>query len=167
MQEKVLLKLFKDNQLDFRLHNHESVFTVGECDHLHQTIPGAHSKNLFVKDKKKSFILISILEHKRVNLKALSKMLGKSGLSFGNADELFEKLKLTPGSVTPYALINDSQKVIDFILDKDFLQSEVVNFHPLRNDMTIEMPLKHFLEFFKIINHVPNIVEIPVLNESS
>lgn len=164
MQEKILLNLFKDFQLDYQLHTHEAVFTVEDSNHVCRSIRGAHSKNLFLKDKKKTFFLVSILDNKRINLKSLSKMLGKNGLSFGNPDELLEKLKLSPGSVTPYALIHDQKKEVSFILDQDFLKFEMVNFHPLRNDMTIGMPVKSFLHFINKIDHAPKIMEIPLLN---
>lgn len=163
MQEQILLNLFKDLHLDYQLYNHKAVFTVDECEDLHNSIAGAHSKNLFLRDKKKNFFLVSVLEHKRVDLKSLALLLGKAGLSFGNSDDLMAKLKLTPGSVTPYGLIHDHRKEVSFIFDQDFLNYETVNFHPLRNDMTIGMSVKLFLDFIKTMNHPPQIMDIPLL----
>jgi Ala-tRNA(Pro) deacylase len=164
MQEQSLLTLFNELQYSYQLHNHEAVFTVEESSSLQSIIPGAHSKNLFLKDRKGSFFLVSVLEHKKVNLKALSKDFGKGGLSFANADNLMEKLKLIPGSVTPYGLMHDDKNEVLFILDQDFLKQDLVNFHPLRNDMTVGMPTQSFLSFLEVIKHPPKIIEIPILN---
>lgn len=163
MQEQPLLDLFADHQLDYILHTHVPVFTVESSSDLHNSIPGAHSKNLFLKDKKKAFFLLSVLDHKRVDLKALAKNFGKGGFSFAGSEELAEHLQLLPGSVTPYGLINSKMQKVNFLLDQDFLNFATVNFHPLRNDMTIEIATPLFLRFFEIIQHVPNIIEVPTL----
>ena len=155
------INLLHEHQLPYQLHEHEPVFTVEEGKQVSTKIQGAHSKNLFLRDKKKTFFLVSVLDHKRVDLKALSKLYGKGGLSFGSANELDDKLKLTPGSVTPYALLHDIKQEVIFLLDEDFLKFEVVNFHPLRNDLTVSINIKSFLRFFDIINHVPEIIVIP------
>ncbi|MBS0287240.1 MAG: prolyl-tRNA synthetase associated domain-containing protein [Proteobacteria bacterium] len=156
-----LLDLLKEHDFSYQLYEHEPVFTVEEGKHVSEQINGAHSKNLFLKDKKKNFFLVSVLDHKRVDLKALAKQYGKGGLSFSNAQELEEKLQLTPGSVTPYALLHDKSNEVTFILDEDFLQYELVNFHPLQNDLTIGMDITSFMRFFEIIHHVPQIIKIP------
>ncbi len=156
-----LIELLSKHKFNYTLHEHEPIFTVEEGKHVSENIDGAHSKNLFLKDKKKNFFLVSVLEHKRVDLKALSKQFGKGGLSFANADELMDKLQLTPGSVTPYALLHDTQKEVYFILDEDFTKYEVLNFHPLQNDLTISMDIKQFMQFFDLIQHQPHIIKIP------
>lgn len=163
MKKQLLFNFLAEHQLPYQLYEHEPIFTVEEGKHLSASINGAHSKNLFLKDKKKNFFLVSILEHKRVDLKQLSKMYGKGGLSFASAEELDEKLKLTPGSVTPYALLNDVEQKIVFILDEDFLTFEIVNFHPLQNDLTVSMSIASFLRFFQLIHHQVNIIQIPIL----
>ena len=161
MKEESLLKIFKEYNLQYTIHQHEPVFTVDESQHLTESIPGAHSKNLFLKDKKKSLFLVSVLEQKRLHLKALSKILGKGGLSFAGAEDMLEKLNLTPGSVTPYGLIHDQNKEVTFVLDRDFLNYEIVNFHPLRNDQTLSVNINDFLAFFEKLNHRPQLIEIP------
>lgn len=163
MKEEHLLDLLKKHQIHYQLHHHEPLFTTEQSSNLHEVVLGAHSKNLFLKDKKKSFFLVSILDHKRVDFKALSKMFGKGGLSFSSAEDLMDKLQLTPGSVTPYALLHDEIQEVCFILDEDFLQYEKVNFHPLRNDMTMSVAMNSFLQFFEIIQHSPHIIKIPTL----
>ena len=161
--EEQLYALLRKNELNYHIHHHDPVFTVDEGKHLSLTIAGAHSKNLFLKDKKGDFFLVSVTEDKRVDLKQLSKELGKGGLSFGTSDNLEENLHLTPGSVTPFGLIHEDAKNVKFVLDHDFMKYDYVNFHPLRNDKTIQMPRNDFLRFFEIIRHLPDIRMIPVI----
>lgn len=156
-----LLNLLQEHQLDYFLHEHEPLFTVDEGKHISAKIAGAHSKNLFLRDKKKNYFLVSVLEHKRVDLKALSKLYGKGGLSFASAEELDQKLQLLPGSVTPYALMFDRNNEVKFILDQDFLKFDIVNFHPLQNNLTMSMDINAFLRFFELVKHLPEVVNIP------
>lgn len=156
--------MFQKQNFNYQLYKHEAAFTVGEAQHLQQLIPGAHTKNLFLKDKKGNYFVVSVLDHKRVNIKLLSKSFGRGGLSFANEEDLMKKLNLSPGSVTPYGLIHDKQTEVKLLLDQDFLNYDFVNFHPLRNDMTVSMPLQSFLEFLDIIEHPPIIIEIPVIS---
>lgn len=169
MNTQELLKLFDDHHLKYELHKHVAVFTVEDAQYLDEHIRGAHSKNLFLKDKGKDnqlkLFLVSILSHKRLDLKTFNKLmgLGSGRLSFANSDTLFEKLRLLPGSVTPFGLLSDTEHTVEFILDEDFLKSDIVNFHPYQNDMTVSMKLDSFLKFFEIIQHPPKIMGIPVV----
>ncbi len=163
MPHNTLFLLLDQHNISYKVYNHEPAFTVEESGYLHDMIPGAHSKNLFLKDKKQNLFLVSVLDHKRVDLKSLSKTLGQGGLSFASAQQLLDLMHLTPGSVTPYGLLHDTEHKITYVLDKDFLSHDLVNFHPLRNDMTISVTTPSFLDFCTIINHVPDIREIPTL----
>lgn len=162
MNDEILINFFQQQHYQFQVHLHEPVFKVDQNDNLSEIIMGAHSKNLFLKDKRK-YYLVSVLEHKRVDLKQLSINLQSGRFSFGNPQELLDKLNVTPGSVTPYGLINDIKKEVDFFLDNDFLNYELVNFHPLRNDKTVSMALPSFLDFFNRIGHAPKLIDIPIL----
>jgi len=159
-----LIAYFNEHNLKFDVHSHVAVFTTAEGDHVKESIPGAHSKNLFLKDKKKNYILVSVLDHKRVDLKALSDAVGLGRFSFCNECELLQFVGVTPGSVTPYGLIHDTQGQVRFFLDRDFLDHDWVNFHPLRNDQTVCMNRSGFLSFFEGIKHKPTIIDIPVLD---
>lgn len=163
MFDQTLLTFLTAHQLPFQIHEHEPVFTVAEGVHLHELIPGPHCKSLFLRDHKSNFMLLSLHEQKRVNLKALSSVVNKGRLSFAKPAELLELLKLTPGSVTPYGLLFDEQKQVAFYLDEDLLQFEVTNFHPMRNDRTLSMPVNAFLQFFTLIHHIPTIVQVPTI----
>lgn len=158
-----LTTFFEQHKIAYELHQHKPVFTVAESHEVSSHIPGAHSKNLFLKDRKQCFFLVSILEYKRLDVKAMSKIYGKGGLSFASAELLDEKLGLIPGAVTPYGLINDESLTVKFILDEDFLKQEMVNFHPLRNDYTVSVQAGDFLKFCELVKHKPDIIKIPEL----
>lgn len=149
--------------LTYTIHEHEPVFTVEEGAHISAQIPGAHSKNLFVRDKKKQhYFLITVRDDKRVDLKAFSKQLGMSGLSFASPDDLLRLLSVTPGSVTPFALLHDTEQHVTFILDDDFLLHDTFNFHPLRNDMTLNIEKVDFFTFYSSLNRGEmNVMVIP------
>ena len=158
-----LTALFEQHKVAYEMHQHKPVFTVAESHDVGKQIPGAHSKNLFLKDRKQSFLLVSVLEHKRLDVKAMSKLYGKGGLSFASAEALDKKLGVIPGAVTPYGLINDESLAVKFILDEDFVKHEIVNFHPLRNDYTVSVSTTAFLQFCELIKHPPEIIRIPEL----
>lgn len=161
MNQEELIKYFNSHKLAYQLFHHEPVFTVDEGEHLREQIPGAHSKNLFLKDKKGSFFLMSVLDHKKVDIKTLGRTYGKGGFSFAKAEDLMAKMRLLPGSVTPYGLLYDNQQEITFLLDEDFLKYPEVNFHPMRNDMTLQVNVNDFMQFFTLIKHPPIIVTVP------
>ncbi|HRE33325.1 MAG TPA: prolyl-tRNA synthetase associated domain-containing protein [Candidatus Berkiella sp.] len=163
MLDQTLIHFLNQHQLPFKIHEHEPIFTVEQGLHLHEIIPGPHCKSLFLKDHKKNFILVSLREEKRVDLKALSLLLNKGRLSFGKPEELLAMLKLTPGSVTPYGLLFDESHKVSFFLDEDLVECEITNFHPMRNDMTLSMLINSFLQFFTLIEHSPTIVKIPTI----
>jgi len=163
MVDQTLIAFLQQHNFFFQIHEHEPVFTVEEGLHLHEVIPGPHCKSLFLKDHKNNYLLLSLREEKRVDLKALSSALNVGRLSFGKPEALLNMLKLTPGSVTPYGLMFDEGKQVAFFLDEDLLQYKVTNFHPMRNDMTLSMPITEFLRFFTLIKHSPTIVKVPTV----
>ena len=163
MNDKELLDYFSSLGLICELYAHEPVFTAADGAQLLRAIPGAHCKNLFLKDKQQNYALVSVLEHKRVDLKNLAINLGSGRFSFGDAENLLKFIGVCPGSVTPFGLVHDTQKEVKFYLDQDIANSNIVNFHPLRNDQTVAMSNNMFLKFFDAINHRPQIIEIPVL----
>jgi Ala-tRNA(Pro) deacylase len=160
MKHEKITKLLDQLGISYKLYKHKPVFTTEEDEGI--TIPGAHSKNLFVKSKK-GYYLISILNHKRVDLKAFDKKYETGRLSFSNEKELLSLLDVTPGSVTPFGLITQKTTSITFFLDEEMLQKGSVNFHPLQNDMTVNLVAEAFLDFLKKIKIEPQIVSIPTL----
>ena len=153
------------NGIEYTITEHPPVFTVEQSSRLRSGTVGAHSKNLFVRDKKKTnYFLISILNHKRVDLKEMAVILGTSKLSFASHDDLMDMLGLIPGSVTPFGLINDEHKKVTFILDDEFMNSQLCNFHPLRNDMTMTVACDDLLLFCRSLGYEPQLLSIPTLD---
>ena len=171
MNENLLFDFFKKHNISYNLYEHQPVFTVDDkpvvtaidgVATLSGEVPKPHFKTLFLKDKKNnSFFLVSVIEDKRVDLKALSDVLECGRFSFGKEEELFKLLKLTPGSVTPYGLIFDEQHKITFVLDEGALTISSVGFHPLRNDMTIVTTPQDFLSCMEKMGYKTRIVCIP------
>ncbi|RXT55443.1 DNA-binding protein [Bosea sp. Tri-44] len=143
--------------------DHVAVFTVAESKELRGKVPGHHTKNLFLKDKKGKLFLVSALESTRIDLKRLHETLGASGrLSFGSAELLMETLGVTPGSVTAFAVINDRSGRVTMVLDAALMDGERMNFHPLVNTATLGIERDDMLAFLRAVGHEPMIVELPV-----
>ena len=171
MSKKLLFDFLKKHTITYHLYEHQPVFTVDDKPVVTAidgvatasgSVPLPHFKTLFLKDNKGAFFLVSVIEGKRVDLKALSVALGCARFSFGKTDDLFDLLKLTPGSVTPYGLLFDEHNKVTFVLDEDALSYESVSFHPMRNDMTIVTMPQDFLTCMEKMGHQPRIIHIPV-----
>ncbi len=141
--------------------DHPPVFTVDEAQALRGTIAGAHSKNLFLKDKKGALFLVVAREDAVIDLKRLHGRIGASGrLSFGQAELLLDKLGVTPGAVTPFGLINDRPASVRVILDAHLVAAETVNFHPLENTATTSLASADLIAFIRATGHEPEIVDL-------
>ena len=159
-----LLSYLNANKICYTEHAHKPLFTVDESKDFRGGIDGAHTKNLFLKDKKKKYYLLSCLEDKKIDLKKLRLMLGINNLSFGSAENLEGILGLKPGSVSPFGLINDNNKITKFLLDRDILQFDSVNFHPLVNNYTLNLKINDFINFIKKINVKLDLVNLQIYN---
>ena len=157
-----LLNFFNVNNILFKEYEHEALFTVEQSKEMRGKIQGYHTKNLFLRDKKKKYFLLSCAEDKVIDLKRLRAPLNTNNLSFASGDRLKEILGLIPGSVTPFGLINDTKKQTKFYLDLDLSKSDSINFHPLINNYTINMDLNNFYNFIKIINVELQIIDLKV-----
>ena len=145
-----LFNLLDTSGISYVTHSHPPVFTVEEAQKYCGDLPGAHSKNLFLKDKKKQLWLVVTLDQRKVDIKELQKMIGSARLSFGKSDLLQEVLGVIPGSVSPFALINDRDCSVNVILDAGMMQAKLINFHPLRNDMTTSITPDDLRRFVKL-----------------
>lgn len=143
-----------------RTVTHPPLFTVEESKRLRGTIPGAHTKNLFLKCKKGTLWLVVALESTPVNLKRLHGPLGCGRLSFGKPELMREVLGVEPGSVTPFALINDTDLRINLVLEAAMLEKEPLNFHPLENVATTAISREGLLAFIASCGHVPRIMSL-------
>ena len=144
-----------------KTYTHPPVFTVDEAKELRGTLPGGHCKSLFIKDKKAALWLVVALEECRVDLNELARKLGAPRFSFGSAELLFEVLGIRPGSVTPYAAINDTEGRVTVVLQKAMLAHDPLNYHPLENTSTTAIAPGDLVRFLEACGHKPRIVDIP------
>lgn len=136
-------------------HRHRPVFTVEEGVDLKASMPGGHTKNLFLKDKKGAIYLICAISSTPIDLTASSKLIGSGRFSFGSAERLMEYLGVEPGSVTLFALINDPDRKVTLILDEALFDLDPVNFHPLKNDATTAISPADMLKFVRSLGREP------------
>jgi Ala-tRNA(Pro) deacylase len=140
---------------------HHALFTVAQSRELRGTIPGGHTKNLFLKDKKGGLFLVTALEDAVIELKSLHRRLGASGrFSFGPAELMQAALGIEPGAVTPFAVMNDSDRRVSVVLDEALMHHETINSHPLVNTMTTSIKRADLLRFLEATGHPPRIVAL-------
>ncbi len=140
-------------------HHHPPVFRVEEGAEIKAALPGGHTKNLFLKDAKGHLWLISALGETKINLKTLPLTIGSAKLSFASEERLMTALGVRPGSVTAFALINDPEHKVRFVLDRALLEYEIVNFHPLSNNATTAISRDDFLKFLAALGVQPLLVD--------
>jgi len=157
---EALFQEFERLGIDTETVEHPAVFTVDEAKALRGELPGAHSKNLFLKDKKGRFWLVVALEDRAIDLKALRHVIGAAPLSFGKPDALETILGITPGSVTPFSAINDTEGAVTVVLDAEMLAQEPLNFHPLVNTATTRISADGLLAFLRATGHEPVIAAL-------
>jgi len=139
MNRDDLIDLLNKKSIRFKLTEHKPLFTVEDSKNLRGQIEGAHSKNLFLKDKKDNFYLVSFIEDIVADLKKAAIQLGSKKLSFAREEYLMQYLGIKPGSVSPFGLINDYEKKVKFFFDSEFMNFDIVNFHPLVNTATVSI----------------------------
>jgi Ala-tRNA(Pro) deacylase len=149
--------------IDHALHEHPPVFTVEESSRHTRHINGAHTKNLFLKDKKGAFWLVTVPDKKRVDLKALPEAIGCDRVSFGKAEDMERLLGISPGSVTALAAINDTTGSVRVVLDAALMDAHTVNCHPLRNSATLGLEPSDLVRALAHWHHTPTIAVIPAL----
>jgi len=141
--------------------DHDPVFTVAEALRLRGRIPGAHSKNLFVRDKKERHWLVSCLSDRKVDLGWLAGELGTKRLTFCSARRLAGYLGIRGGSVSPFAILNDISGVVRVALDAELLDREPLNFHPLDNSQTTTVSGAGLMRFLEAESHPPRLLRFP------
>ena len=141
---------------------HEAVATVEESSAIHRDLEGAHTKNLFVKDKKGRVFLVVVPAHARVNLKALHPVIGAQGrVSFGRPDQLWALLGVRPGSVTVFAAANDADGAVTVVLDREIAEADTVCGHPMENTATTAIARDDLRRFLSAHDHEPVIADVP------
>jgi len=156
-----LMQHFDDLGIEVSTIRHAAVFTVAEAQNLRGQVPGAHTKNLFLKDKKDNYFLVTVDEEAQVDLKTIHSKIGASSrVSFGKPEKLMEYLGLTPGAVSVLGLINDTQHHVRVVLDEKLMQHGIINAHPLTNEATTSIRREDLLTFLKMTGHEPLILKI-------
>ena len=151
-----------EHNIEYERHDHPAVFTVEESDRWVPPLPGAKTKNLFLRDKKGvRHFLVVVPAHKRVNIKALPEAVGSSRLSFGSAKRLKKYLGVEAGAVTLLAIFNDPDHVVEVFMDKALWESEAFNCHPLVNTSTLVISRDNLERFVEATGHEIKIVDVP------
>ena len=145
-----------------RTVEHPAVFTVEEAKALRGNLVGHHIKNLFLRNTKEEMWLVVALEDRAIDLKRLGEALGAGRLSFGSPDRLRRHLGVEPGSVTPFALVNDETRVVRLALDRGLVDGGPVNAHPLVNTMTSAIAIADLLRLFEATGHTPLWLDFPI-----
>lgn len=148
-----------DNGVDHTTHDHRAVFRVEEGLDLKADLPGAHTKNLFLKDHKGRLWLISARQDTVIDLKRAPAVIGSGRLSFGNETLMWETLGVRPGSVTALGLINDIDRRVTFVLDQRLWNADIVNFHPLTNTATTALDQVAFRRVLELLGREPVVVD--------
>ena len=162
--ETALLSFLDEIGVAYYLHRHIPLFTVEDSKAATGHLPGAHTKNLFLKEKKGGYVLTTCLEDRRIKIKHLEKAIGAKRLSFGSAEDLKAVLGVIPGSVTPFAAFNDrAAPSVRVVLDAQMMEEEVLNYHPLHNEATIAVSNAGLRAFFAATGHDPIEVDFDAL----
>lgn len=148
----------------YEVVEHAAVFTVEESHAVDADIPGAHTKNLFLKDAGGQFWLVTVPADLRVDLKALPAAIGSKRVSFGKAEDMERLIGVTPGSVTPLAAISDREGAVNIVLDARLAAADRVNVHPLRNTATLGLSGGDLVRMLTHWGHAPTIAEVPALS---
>ncbi len=159
--EKRLYRDLESAGIAYKVYEHPAVFTVEESRAIKTDILCLHTKNLFLKDAVGKFFLLTVPAEAKVDLKRVPEKLGCKRLSFGKAEDMERLIGVTPGSVTPLAMINAELGSIQLVLDAELTGSEPVGVHPLRNTATLTLIGDAILHLAKAWGHQPIVAEIP------
>ena len=161
MNKQEVYQFLKDNNIQYEVTEHPAVYNMEEMDNLHLPYPYS-AKNLFVRDDKKAnYYLITVKEEKRVNLKEFRKQNGTRNLSFASENDLINILRLVPGSVTPFGLLNDKEQKVKFYIDEDLLSGDgMIGIHPNENTATVWLKTEDLIKILKENGNEINIVKI-------
>ncbi|WP_404401392.1 prolyl-tRNA synthetase associated domain-containing protein [Pelagibacterium halotolerans] len=156
-----LFQMLADLNIEVETTSHPPLFTVEESQKLRGQIAGGHTKNLFVKDKKDRYFLLTLEETATVDLKQVHHVIGAaSRVSFGKPEKLLEYLGVTPGAVTVFGAINDTEGKVSVVVDKALLEHDVINAHPLTNAATTSIRRDDLLTFLDAVGHSPAILDL-------
>ena len=148
-----------------RVYEHQAVFTVEESRAIKTDIDCLHTKNLFLKDAKGAFFLLTVPADARINLKGVPAVIGSKRLSFGKAEDMERLIGIKPGSVTPLAMINAEPGSIQLVLDAPLAVPDAVGVHPLRNTATVTLAGTDILKLAGHWGHQPMVADLPKVED--
>jgi Ala-tRNA(Pro) deacylase len=146
--------------IEAHTHHHPPLRTVEESKRLRGELPGAHCKNLFLRDRVDGLWLVVTLEDRPIDLKWLAKRLGAGRFSFARPDQLMAALGVEPGAVTPFAIANDRERQVRLVLDRALLATDLLNFHPLTNAATTTIRAPDLTRFVADCGHDPIVCDL-------
>lgn len=141
-------------------YHHPAIFTVADGEDLHASIPGLHCRNLFLRDKKGAMFLVTAANETKIDIMKLQRLLGSGRLSFGSPERLWHYLGVRPGSVCPFAVINDKEKAVRMVLDDTMMTADLVAVHPLDNTMSVTIAPADLVTFLRSTGHEPDILDM-------
>ena len=157
-----LYDTLQQHNIDYQRVDHAAVYTCDEADQLLPNLPGAKTKNLFLRDRKgKRHFLVVVSGTKAVDLKALAKMLEVNSLGFASPERLQKHLQLTPGSVSVLAILNDQERAVELVIDQPIWDADKVQCHPLVNTATLVLPVADLKRLLSELGRPVTVVEIP------
>ena len=159
-----LYDLLARHDIEYERYDHPAVYTVAEAQRLVPELPGAKTKNLFLRDGKgRRHFLVVVPARKRVDIKGLAKKITAGRLSFASARRLQKYLGVDPGSVTLLAVLNDPSHQVELLIDADTWHSDMFQFHPLVNTATLLIPKAALVKFLGITGHQPEVIDVPAV----
>lgn len=158
-----LLQFLENQGIDYQRCDHPAVYTVEEANRLVPPLPGAKTKNLFLRDRRgRRHFLVVVPGDQSVNMKVLSTRLEATNISFASPERLKKYLGITPGSVSMLALFNDTEHHVELFIDEDLWQAEAFLCHPLVNTATLVISKEGLTAFFKAIGHKVQQLRTPI-----
>lgn len=144
-----IYKILADLEVEYDKHDHPPFFTCAQADAFYEDhLQGGKSKNLLLRNRAGNKHYLVIMESdKHLDLKALQELLGESKLSFASPERLMKHLKLTPGAVSPFGLINDEEKAVEVIVDEGLMANDFLHYHPNVNTSTLVISSQDFKKF--------------------
>ncbi len=162
MKEKKVYDYLEEAGVEiYSRYEHRAVYTMEEADELDIVLDGSDCKSLFLKSKKgRRYFLVSLLAHKKADLKGIGEQLGVKRLTFGSEEELEACLGLTRGAVSPMGLINDLTGAVEFYLDRDFMESKRICIHPNTNTVTMTLEMQEFMRYIGSLEREVRWIEV-------
>jgi len=156
-----MLTFLTHHNISYQRWDHPAVFTVEQVNELAIQMPGLHTKNLFLRDKRATRLFMLVAPgDKLIDLKTIARRIGVNNLSFASKERLLENLGITAGSVSVLALVNDTACKVEVVFDEEVWQAESITAHPLVNTSTLVISRLGIERFLKITHHTPLLVKI-------